>query len=81
MCAIRSFRPFEIVAFFISLCVSHSIPCRAEQASVPPAEPVEISLSPLPFDLKGYLRRPEGSGRFPAIVLLRRLWRVCPTAR
>jgi dienelactone hydrolase len=70
MCTIRSFRPFEIAALFISLCASHSIPCRAEQPSVPPAEPVEISLSPLPFDLKGFLRRPEGAGRFPAVVLL-----------
>jgi dienelactone hydrolase len=70
MSAIRSFRRFEIAAFLISLCASYPIPCVAQQSSVPPAEQIEISLSPLPFDLKGFLRRPEGAGRFPAVVLL-----------
>src|SRR5437868_3623641 len=42
-------------------------PARAEQSS---AEVVEIPLNPLPFDLKGYLRRPNGTGPFPGIVLV-----------
>jgi dienelactone hydrolase len=70
MSAIRSFRLFEISALLVSLCLGHSIPCLAQQPSVPPAEQIEISLSPLPFDLRGFLRRPEGTGRFPAVVLL-----------
>ena len=69
MSTIRSFSLFEI-ALLVSLCVGHSIPCRAQHPSMPPAEQIEISLSPLPFDLKGWLRRPQGSGRFPAVVLL-----------
>ena len=69
MSAIRSFRRFEITALLVAfLCAG--LPCRAQFPSVPPAEQIEISLSPLPFDLRGFLRRPEGTGRFPAVVLL-----------
>jgi len=42
-------------------------PVRAEQSSV---EVVKIPLNPLPFDLKGWLRRPNGAGPFPAVVLV-----------
>jgi dienelactone hydrolase len=70
MSTIRSFRLLEITALIVFLCLGHAIPSRAGQRSVPPAEPIEISLSPLPFDLRGFLRRPEGTGRFPAVVLL-----------
>jgi dienelactone hydrolase len=42
-------------------------PVRAEQSS---AEVVEIPLNPLPFVLNGSLRRPDGEGPFPAIILL-----------
>ena len=70
MSTVRSFRLFEITVFLISLCAGHSIPCAAQQPSVPPPEQIEISLSPLPFDLRAFLRRPEGAGRFPAVVLL-----------
>lgn len=42
----------------------------ADQQFVPPAEVVQIPLNPLPFILKGYLRRPAGAGPFPAVVLL-----------
>jgi dienelactone hydrolase len=45
-------------------------PSFAELQSVPPAEMVEIPVNPLPFVLQGFLRRPESSGRFPAVVLL-----------
>lgn len=33
-------------------------------------EVIIATLRPLPFDLKGYLRRPTGAGRLPAAVLL-----------
>lgn len=42
----------------------------AEQPSVPPAEAVQIPVSPLPFSLQGLLRRPAGMARPPAVVLL-----------
>jgi dienelactone hydrolase len=42
----------------------------AEQPSVPRAEIVHIPVSPLPFILQGFLRRSEGTGRSPAVVLL-----------
>jgi|SRR5947209_13997253 dienelactone hydrolase len=45
-------------------------PCSAEQQSARLAEAIQIPLNPLPFILQGFLRRPEGIGRFPAIVLL-----------
>jgi dienelactone hydrolase len=70
MSALRSFRLFEIAALLIAVGLGNSAPCRAEPPSVPPAERVEISTSPLPFDLRGLLRRPARSGRFPAVVLL-----------
>ena len=69
MSTIRSFRLFEITALLVALLCA-GLPCRAQLPSVPPAEQIEISLSPLPFDLRGFLRRPEGTGRFPAVVLL-----------
>jgi dienelactone hydrolase len=54
----------------VSLCLGTSIACHAEQPSAPPAERVEIPVSPLPFILQGFLRRPEGADRSPAVVLL-----------
>jgi dienelactone hydrolase len=42
-------------------------------AAQPPTggvEEVQIPLNPLPFDLKGYLRQPNGAGPFPAVVLV-----------
>jgi dienelactone hydrolase len=61
---------FKIVTVVAYFCISNSIPCYAEQQSVPPSETVEIPVSPLPFILQGFLRRPEGTGRSPAVVLL-----------
>jgi dienelactone hydrolase len=66
---IRSSRLFNIGAFLVSFCAGGSLPCQAEQQSVQPAEMIEIPVSPLPFVLQGWLRRPEGTGRFPAVVL------------
>lgn len=44
------------------------LPCVAQQAS--PAEQVLVPLGPLPFDVKGLLRRPEGAGPFPGVILV-----------
>jgi dienelactone hydrolase len=44
-------------------------PTAAEQAASR-AEEVLIPLNPLPFDVKGYLRRPEGAGPFPGVILI-----------
>ena len=45
------------------------LPSAAQQvASL--AEPVVIPLNPLPFDVKGYLRRPSGAGPFPGVILI-----------
>jgi dienelactone hydrolase len=60
----------KITAFLVAICISHSTPVYAEQRSAPAPEIVQISVSPLPFDLQGLLRRPEGAGRPPAVVLL-----------
>ena len=60
----------KLAAFVVPLCVSHSIPGHAEQRPASSPEIIEIPLSPLPFILQGLLRRPEGKGRSPAIVLL-----------
>jgi dienelactone hydrolase len=65
-----SSRLFKITALFVSFCTSNSIPCYAEKQSFPPAEMVQIPVSPLPFILQGFLRRPEGKGLSPAVVLL-----------
>jgi len=65
-----SSRLFRITALFVSFCGSNSVPCYAEQQSIPPAEMVQIPVSPLPFILHGFLRRPEGKGLSPAVVLL-----------
>jgi hypothetical protein len=46
--------------------------CYAEQQFVPPADIVQIPVSPLPFILQGFLRRSEGTDRSPAVVLLPR---------
>lgn len=69
MSTIRSFRLFEITALLVVLLCA-GLSCGAQQPSVSPAEQIEISLSPLPFDLRGFLRRPAGTGRFPGVVLL-----------
>jgi dienelactone hydrolase len=34
------------------------------------AEEVQIPLNPLPFEVKGYLRRPNGAGPFPGVVIV-----------
>src|ERR1700742_381080 len=45
-------------------------PSYAEESSAKPAESIQIPLTPLPFELNGYLRRPNGTGPFPGVVLI-----------
>jgi dienelactone hydrolase len=66
----RSYRRLAISAPIVLFCIGCSIRCDAEQASVPLAEVVEIPVRPLPFTLRGFLRRPVDKGRSPAVVLL-----------
>jgi dienelactone hydrolase len=70
MSIVRSARRSATTALLVWLCIGNSVPCSAQQPSVPPAEIVQIPLSPLPFDLQGFLRHPEGTARLPAVVLL-----------
>src|SRR5690349_9841838 len=42
----------------------------AAQPSTSRVEAVQIPLNPLPFDVKGTLRRPNGAGPFPAVILV-----------
>jgi dienelactone hydrolase len=61
------------IAFLVVTMLSPSImfgPLRAEELSAKPAESIEIPLNPLPFELEGYLRRPNGAGPFPGVVLI-----------
>ena len=70
MSIIRASRMLKITALLVSFCINNSVSCYAEQQSPAPVEVVQIPVSLLPFDLQGFLRRPEGKGRFPAVVLL-----------
>jgi dienelactone hydrolase len=67
---IRPSQLFKITAFIFFICISNSVWCSAEQPSAPLAEVIQIPASPLPFILQGFLRRPEGVDRPPAVVLL-----------
>jgi dienelactone hydrolase len=58
---------FVLATFSLSTAFA---PLHAEDSSAKPAETVEIPLNPLPFVLNGPLRRPDGEGPFPAIILL-----------
>lgn len=56
-----------------SLCLGGPLLCSVEQGAVAPAALVHfngIPASPKPLVSQGYLRRPEGDGPFPAVVLL-----------
>jgi dienelactone hydrolase len=52
------------------LALLSSAPLVAGQRSPSRPEKVTIPLAHLPFDLKGDLRRPDGGGPFPAVILL-----------
>lgn len=66
---IRSSRILD-AAVLAFVGMSASVPCDAQQQVAAPMEMVEIPVRPLPFILQGFLRRPGGSGRSPAVVLL-----------
>jgi dienelactone hydrolase len=60
-------------AMYRSLCISGPLLCSDDPRSATPAEVVGFdgkSFSSTPLTLRGYLRRPDGAGPFPAIVLL-----------
>jgi dienelactone hydrolase len=60
-------------AMYRSLCISGPLLCSDDPRSATPAEVVGFegqSLTSTPLTLRGYLRRPDGAGPFPAIVLL-----------
>jgi dienelactone hydrolase len=59
--------PASLAALLIAAALRAA--CAAEPSTSGP-EVVQIPLNPLPFDLKGYLRRPNGTGPFPAVVLI-----------
>ena len=59
-----------LIAILVCSCIGNMVPCSAQPQSNSPAEVVHIPVTPLPFVLKGFLRHPEGSRHFPAIVLL-----------
>ena len=61
---------FGLVAIAASVASILFSPSFAEPQLAPPAEMIEIPVRPLPFVLQGFLRHPERSGRFPAVVLL-----------
>jgi dienelactone hydrolase len=60
----------KAAALLVASCIGGPAPCYAEPPSVPPAELVQIPVSPLPFSLQGLLRRPAGIAHPPAVVLL-----------
>jgi dienelactone hydrolase len=74
MSILRPSQLFTITAFFFCVWIGNSVPCSADQESIPPAKAIEfegdLAFTPKPLTLKGYLRRPDGAGRHPAIVLL-----------
>jgi dienelactone hydrolase len=60
-------------AMYRSLCISGPLLCSDDPRSATPAEVVGFegqSFSSTPLTLRGYLRRPDGVGPFPAVVLL-----------
>jgi dienelactone hydrolase len=60
-------------SIYRSLCLGGPLLCSPGQESVAPATLVHfngIPASPKPLVSQGYLRRPEGAGPFPAVVLL-----------
>jgi dienelactone hydrolase len=59
-----------VTAFLVAFCIGNSTPGHAEQRPAPAPEIIQIPVRPLPFDLQGLLRRPEGASRPPAVVLL-----------
>jgi len=53
------------ISFGTGACLS-----SAAEPTASHAEEVTIPLNPLPFDVRGLLRRPEGAGPFPGVILI-----------
>jgi dienelactone hydrolase len=64
----RAASPAALTAIITMLLIT-VLPAAAQQVASP-AEKVLIPLNPLPFDVKGYLRRPSGAGPFPGVILI-----------
>jgi dienelactone hydrolase len=63
-------------AMYRSICVNSPLLCSPDQRSVAPAELVKFDSVPPgagPLIMQGYLRRPDGIGPFPVVVL----WHGC----
>lgn len=66
----RSSSPAALTVIAAALfAMGPCFPAAAGPATSRP-EDVLIPLNPLPFDVKGYLRRPEGAGPFPGVILI-----------
>jgi dienelactone hydrolase len=74
MSIIRLPQLLKITLVTFSIWIGNSVPCSADQQSIPPPKAIEFEgdppFTPNPLTLKAYLRRPEGAGHYPAIVLL-----------
>ncbi|MFL6828664.1 MAG: dienelactone hydrolase family protein [Bradyrhizobium sp.] len=64
----------KLAVSVLTLYINFSVPCSAGHQPTPQAKSIQfegdLPFTPNPLVLKGYLRRPEGAGRYPAIVLL-----------
>lgn len=65
-----SSRSLRGIALLVCLAAGLAAPSHAEPQRVLPVETVRIPIGHLPFDLLGFLRRPQAKGRIPAVVLL-----------
>ena len=74
MSVIQPSHLLRIAVIVFGLCINFSVPSSADQQPIPQAKSIQfegdLPFTPNPLVLKGYLRRPEGTGRYPAIVLL-----------
>jgi dienelactone hydrolase len=74
MSIIRSSPLFKIAVSVFLICVACSVRCLADQQSIPAAKSIQFEgdppFTPKPLTLHGYLRRPDATGRHPAVVLL-----------
>src|SRR6266404_6705906 len=74
MSLIRSSPLLRITGFVFLICITNSARCLADQQSIPAAKSIQfegdLPFTPKPLTLHGYLRRPDGAGRYPAVVLL-----------
>ncbi len=74
MSIIPPFQLLGIAGLLFAVCICSPVQCTADQVPSPPAKAIQfegdLPYTPKPLTLTGYLRRPDGAGRHPAIVLL-----------